>query len=187
MRVKGVRTAAAWRPSLRVGIVAVCALLVVGMAFAVSVNVSDNLSRVAINEATRNTEAVISAFVDPMLGGSLTSQTPDQQAQINDELARLVASGRLLRIKVWSPAGQVVYSDLPALRGRQFPVADDLESALDGTSSAEFSKGDDEENLFEHGLADELLSIYLPIAGPNGSNIGVYEIYEDATPIVGEI
>src|SRR4051794_27022910 len=101
MGLKALKVAAAWRPSLRVGIVAVSALLVGGMALAVSANVSDNLSRVAINEATRNTEAVISAFVDPMLGGSLTAQSPAQQTQINDELARLVGSGRLLRIKVW--------------------------------------------------------------------------------------
>ncbi len=78
MSVKALKTAAAWRPSLRVGIVAVCALLVAVMALAVSVNVSDNLSRTAVNEAIRNTEAVIRGVVDPMMGGSLTAQTPEQ-------------------------------------------------------------------------------------------------------------
>ena len=185
---KALKAAAAWRPSLRIGIVAVCALLVAGMAFAVSVNVSDSLSRVAINEATRNTESVITGLVDPLLGSDLASQTPAQAAQINGELERLVGSGQLLRIKVWSPTGQVVYSDLPALRGRSFPLADDLENALGGTSSAEFSHGDDEENIFEHGLAAELLSIYLPVYATAGTKpIGVYEIYEDAAPIVSEI
>ena len=187
MGFKALKVAATWRPSLRVSIVAVSALLVGGMAFAVSANVSDNLSHVAVNEATRNTEAVINAFVDPMLGGSLSDQTPAQRAAINDELARLVGSGQLVRVKVWSPAGQVVFSDLAALRGRQFPLADDLESALDGKTSAEFNAGNDEENVFEHGLANELLSIYLPIRAADGATIGVYEIYEDATPIVAEI
>ena len=51
---------------------------------AVSVNVSDNLSRAAVNETIRNTEAVIRASSIPMLAGDLTSQTPAQQAQIND-------------------------------------------------------------------------------------------------------
>ena len=158
------------------------------MALAVSVNVSDGLSRTAVNEAIRNTEAVITGLVDPMMNGSLTSQTPAQEAQINAELEQLVGSRQLLRIKVWSPEGQVVYSDLPALRGLSFPLADDLEGALDGATSAEFSQGTDVENLFEHGLAPELLSIYLPIQGSsNGDPIGVYEVYEDAGPIVSEI
>jgi diguanylate cyclase (GGDEF)-like protein/PAS domain S-box-containing protein len=191
---EALRTAAAWRPSLRVGIVAASAGLVAVMAVAVSVQVSDNLSRTAVNETIRNTEAVIRGFVDPMITGDLTSQTPAEQAQINDELQRLVASGRLLRVKVWSPAGQVVYSDLPALRGRQFPVADDLQAALGGAPSAEFSAGDDVENVFEHGLADTLLSIYLPIHGTSadgisadGTPLGVYEVYEDAAPIVSAV
>src|SRR4051812_3588587 len=187
MRGKKIRAAAGWRPSLRVGIVAVCALLVTGMAFAVSVSVSDNLSRVAVNEAIRNTEAVIHGFVDPVVGTGLTGQTPDQQAAINGDLEQLVQSGQLLRIKVWSPTGQVIYSDLPALRGRQFPLADDLEEALDGEPSAEFSKGEDEENVFEHGIADDLLSIYLPIHGTSDEPVGVYEVYEDAAPILSEI
>ena len=189
MSVKALKAAAAWRPSLRVGIVAVCALLVAAMALAVSVNVSDNLSRTAVNEAIRNTEAVIKGFVDPMMAGSLTAQTPEQAAQINTELEQLVASGHLLRVKVWAPDGHIVYSDLPALRGASFPVADDLEAALGGAPSAEFSHGDDAENVFEHGLASELLSIYLPIHGTSADSapIGVYEIYEDAGPIVSEI
>ena len=45
-------------------------------------------------------------------------RTPEQQAAINNQLERLVASGRLLRIKVWSPTRQVVYSDLPRCAAR---------------------------------------------------------------------
>ena len=56
-------------------------------------------------------------------------------------------------------------------------------------ASAEFGHGTDEENVFEHGLAQDLLSIYLPIHGTSatGEAIGVYEIYEDAAPIVTAI
>src|SRR3954453_7225703 len=179
--------AAGWRPSLRVGIVAVCALIVAGMAFAVSVSVSDNLSHASINETIRNTRAVVTGLMDPLVGSELTGKTEAEQAAINGELQKLVGSGQILRIKVWSPTGQVIYSDLPALRGRQFPVADDLEEALDGQTSAEVSKGEDEENVFEQGMADNLLSIYLPINGTASEPVGVYEIYEDAAPILAEI
>jgi diguanylate cyclase (GGDEF)-like protein/PAS domain S-box-containing protein len=151
----------------------------------VSSNVTDSLRTNASDEAIRNTQAVISAFVAPLLGsGDLTERTPAQQAAINSQLERLVNSGRLLRIKIWSPTGQVVYSDLPQLRGTQFPVADDLEQALAGTPAVEYTNGDDAENEFDHGLADHLLSIYLPIVGTGADHaVGVYEIYEDAAPI----
>jgi diguanylate cyclase (GGDEF)-like protein/PAS domain S-box-containing protein len=176
------------RPSLRVSMIAICALLVVGMAFAVSVNVAENLSRAAVNETIRNTEAVIRGFVDPLVGDELVGADPAKAAAINRELEQLVSSGQILRIKVWSPTAQVAYSDLPALRGRQFPLADDLEEALEGKPSAEFSDGDEEENVFEQGLADKLLSIYLPIHGTAGEDaVGVYEVYEDAAPILAEI
>ena len=186
--MRSVRQAATWRPSLRVGIVAISALLVAGMALAVSITVSDRLAQAAENEATRNTKAVIQGLVDPLIGSSLEDHTPAEQARINDELASLVGSGQLLRIKVWNPQGTIVYSDLPALRGQNFGVADDLSEALDGATSSEFSKGEDAENVFERGLASELLSIYLPLNGTNGDQaIGVYEIYEDAGPIVSQI
>ncbi|HEY7023336.1 MAG TPA: bifunctional diguanylate cyclase/phosphodiesterase [Candidatus Limnocylindrales bacterium] len=177
--------ASSWRPSLRVGMMAVSALLVLGMAVAVSTNVTDSLRNSASDEAVRNTQAVISAFVAPLLGpGDLSDRTLDQQGAINSQLQKLVNSGRLLRIKIWSPTGQVVYSDLPQLRGAQFEVEDDLEEALDGTPAVEYTNGDDAENEFDHGLADHLLSIYLPIvASGSDHTVGVYEIYEDAAPI----
>ena len=139
--------------------------------------------------ATR--EAVIRGFVDPLLGsGDLSDRTPEQQAAINTSWSDSSPPGGLLRIKVWRPDGEVVYSDLPALRGAQFPIADDLEEALDGEACGRVhGNGNDEENEFEHGLASELLSIYLPIHGTaaTAKPIGVYEIYEDAAPIDAEI
>ncbi len=57
-----------------------------------------------------------------------------------------------------------------------------------GEVSTEFSDGTDAENVFEHGLADRLLSIYLPVHSADGGKvIGAYEVYEDAAPIVADI
>src|SRR6185295_18344893 len=83
--------------------------------------------------------------------------------------------------------GHVAFSDLPALRGRQFELEEDLEEVFDGETSTEFSSGDDAENEFERGLAERLLSIYLPIRGADGSILGAYEIYEDAAPIDADV
>src|SRR4029079_6012372 len=107
---------------------------------------------------------------------------------IDSQMARLTAGGRGLRIKVWSPAGKVVCSDLPALRGRTFELDEDLAETLDGEVSTDISDASDPENVFEQGLAARLLSIYLPIHGSDGTSIiGAYEIYEDAAPIEADI
>ena len=178
-----------WRPGLRAGVLSVSALLVAGTAVAVSANVSDHLARTAVNEAVRTTEAVVRGYVDPLVTAGGFAEIPaDRRVTVNAELSRLVASGNILRIKIWAPDGTVVFSDLPALRSRQFPVGDELTEALDGEAATEFSSATAEENVFERGLADRFLEIYLPIrVVGSGDVLGAYEIYQDAAPIEADI
>src|SRR6478672_5216293 len=106
------------RPGLRAGVLGISGILVVGTALLVSANVSGHLQETAVDQAVRSTEAVVRGYIDPSVA--------------NGALERLVSAGKILRIKVWAPDGTIVFSDLPALRGRQFPVEDDLHEALDG-------------------------------------------------------
>ena len=142
-----------------------------------------------MNEARRTTEAVVRGYVDPLVTAGGFAEIPiDERARINAELSRLVASGNILRIKIWAPDGTVVFSDLPALRARQFPVGDELGEALEGNAATEFSSATAEENVFERGLADRFLEIYLPIRVAGSSQVlGAYEIYQDAAPIETDI
>ena len=167
----------------------VSGVLIVVAAILVSANVSDHLQQTAVAEAVRTTEAVVRGYIDPSITPKvLANPSSPEGAALNTELQRLVSAETLLRIKVWAPDGTVVFSDLPALRGRRFPVADDLTEVLQGSVSTEFSHATDEENIFERGLADELLSIYLPIRPAGGGKvIGAYEVYEDAAPIMADI
>jgi diguanylate cyclase (GGDEF)-like protein/PAS domain S-box-containing protein len=163
----------------------VCSLVVVAAAFGVSNTVSDHLASATVDEAVASTEATVRGFVDPVIGATgLTAMDPHVSSALDDTLAHLVASGKLLRIKVWTADGTVVASDLPALVGRKFDVDDDLAEAMTGQVVTSFSTGDAAENEFEHGLADRFLEMYLPIQ-PKGASapIGVYEIYQDAAPI----
>jgi diguanylate cyclase (GGDEF)-like protein/PAS domain S-box-containing protein len=166
----------------------VCAALVFGTAVAVAVTVSEHLATAATNEAVRHAEAVVRGLVDPMFAGDdVRDATPEQAAAINAQLARLVGAGRILRLKVWAKDGTIAYSDLPQLRGRQFELEEDLQEAFEGDVAVEFTAGDGEENEFERGLADRLLSIYLPIHGLGDEPIGAYEVYEDAAPILADV
>jgi diguanylate cyclase (GGDEF)-like protein/PAS domain S-box-containing protein len=177
------------RIGLRAGVLTISALLVAGTALAVSANVSDHLTQAAIHEAVRTTEAVVLGSMQPPVD-EVAMANPDGLLgqSIDAQMVRLTAGGRVLRIKVWSPAGTVVFSDLPALRGQAFPLDEDLGDALAGGVSTEISDGNDAENVFEKGLVSRLLSIYLPIHGADGTSvIGAYEIYEDAAPIEADI
>jgi len=178
-----------WRPDIRTGVLFVSAVLVAGTAFAVSSNVSDHQARTAVNEAVRTTEAVVRGYVDPLVTSSgFADIASDERVAVNTQLSRLVASGNILRIKIWAPNGEVVFSDLPALRGRDFPVGDELAEALEGNVATEFSSATAEENIYERALAQRFLEIYLPIRTVGSSDVlGAYEIYQDAAPIETDI
>jgi diguanylate cyclase (GGDEF)-like protein/PAS domain S-box-containing protein len=178
-----------WRPGLRAGVLSLSGALVIGTALAVSANVSDHLASAAVDEAVGSAEAVVRGYVDPMVSrGGFAAPTAAVSAAVDAQLSALVASGKLLRIKIWTPGGTVAFSDLPALRGRQFSLSDELSDALGGAVATEFSDATLAENVFERGLADRFLEIYLPIRSPGGSEVvGAYEIYEDAAPIEADI
>jgi len=170
-------------------VLSLSAVLVAGTALAVSANVSDHLAKTAVDEAVRTTEAVVRGYVDPLVTSSgVSSPTGGSGDAIDAQLTRLVASRQILRIKIWAPDGTVVFSDLPALRGRQFSISDELGEALVGEVATEFSSATADENVFERGLAERFLEIYLPIKGSgDGRVLGAYEIYEDAAPIEADI
>jgi diguanylate cyclase (GGDEF)-like protein/PAS domain S-box-containing protein len=177
------------RPGLRALVLGVSGALVVSTALLVSINVSDHLERAAVNEAIRTTEAVVRGYIDPSVtGGGLANPASLQGTKINADLERLVAAGKILRIKVWATDGTIAFSDLPALRGRRFDLDDDLRETFEGNVATEFTSADDEENIFEHGLAESLLAIHLPIRSQGtGTVVGAYEVYEDAAPILADI
>jgi diguanylate cyclase (GGDEF)-like protein/PAS domain S-box-containing protein len=176
-------------PGLRAGVLFMCSLLVVGAAVAVSANVSDHLASASVDEAAASTEAVVRGLVDPLIGSAgVAKLTAAEASAIDEELGHLVGSGKILRIKVWAADGTIVASDLPALRGRSFPVDDDLAEAFEGNLQTGFTDGSAEENVFEQGLADRFLEMYLPIRLPGSSEVvGVYEIYQDAAQIETQI
>jgi diguanylate cyclase (GGDEF)-like protein/PAS domain S-box-containing protein len=174
------------RPGLRAIVATISAGLVLGAAVITADDAAGHVRAAAAREAQRSAEIVVRSSVDLLLTDeAMHAPTSANGRAIDALLERLVYDGGLLRIKIWSPDGTVLFSDLPALRGASFAVEHDLEEALEGEVEIEFVGGDElaEENVFEQGLADRILEIYLPIIGPTGEVVAAYEIYEDAGPI----
>jgi diguanylate cyclase (GGDEF)-like protein/PAS domain S-box-containing protein len=172
------------RPGPRATVLILSALIVAATAGAVAINVSDHLRSAAVDEAIRTTETVVTGYMGTsLMAEALADPTGSTAAEVNQRLEQLAGAGQILRVKVWALDGSVAFSDLPALRGRQFPLQEDLEAVFEGATDTEFSDGSAGENIFERGLADRFLSIYLPVRATSGEIVGAYEVYEDAAPI----
>jgi diguanylate cyclase (GGDEF)-like protein len=96
-----------------------------------------------------------------------------------------LADGQLVRIKLWSSTGEVLYSDQHELIGQTFEIEGDLGESLDGELTAEVSDLDKAENVDERQFG-QLLEVYVPVHFGD-QHIGAFEIYVPWAPIAHEI
>jgi diguanylate cyclase (GGDEF)-like protein/PAS domain S-box-containing protein len=176
------------------GLRPVVLIIATGLVFAAAFVTADaaaaRVAASATGEAARSAETVMQASVDPLLAGRPLDQVgPVNGVAIDDLMAQLVRPGGIQRIKLWSPTGTVVFSDLPALRGKTFEVEDDMRDAVDGRITSVLHREGvvEQENEFEGSLPADLLEMYLPLRASDGAVVGVYEIYEDASATVALI
>jgi signal transduction histidine kinase len=81
-----------------------------------------------------------------------------------------------VRVKIWRPDGQIVYSDEPALIGSNYTLGGDEQSSIAaGRIDAEVSDLTKPENRFERQYG-KLLEVYMPIRTPSGAPL-LYEAY----------
>ncbi len=86
-------------------------------------------------------------------------------------------AGSIVRVKVWSQNGTILYSDEPSLIGRRFALGEEERQLLrTGGSEAELSDLSRPENRLERS-SGKLLEAYTPIRTPNGTPV-LFEIYQ---------
>ncbi len=89
---------------------------------------------------------------------------------------------RVVRLKIWSRNGTVLFADDPRLTGRRFPAEEDLREAFAGQTVGGVTNLSEPENVFERGLGDRLFETYVPLrldtAGV-GPVDAVVELYQD--------
>ena len=95
-----------------------------------------------------------------------------------DRLVRTrVLRDPIVRVKLWTPAGRVVYSDAGALIGQRFKLgADEVASLRNGTVDSGVSDLSLPENRSERGQG-KLLEVYLPVKTPGGRPL-LFESYQ---------
>jgi diguanylate cyclase (GGDEF)-like protein len=113
--------------------------------------------------------------------------SPQELNELDGVFRAALADGRIARVKIWSSAGLVVYSDDHTLIGRTFPMAEDLRAALEGHPSSDISSLDKAENVAEQRFG-QLLEVYLPLRfTAGGPPAGAFELYIPYRPIASAI
>ena len=158
--------------------------VILAAALVISIVVADRLRASATDAALDGAEAIVRGFVDPIVTEADLALGIRPDPTIQAQLDRLVASGSLQRISVWSRDGRAVYSTDPEMIGRRFSISPDLAEAFAGTSVARHGRAPADDPAVG-GLAQvQRLQILVPIRGMIDANpIGVYEVHEDARPI----
>jgi len=149
------------------------AVVVVGGFFA--------LRGVTVREAERDTSDRVelqgglvesAGLTDGLLRGD-----PEAIARVDDVVAARLLSDSVVRVKIWSRDGRILYSDEPALIGKRFGLgADERKLFTTGGAEAELSDLSEAENRFER-QERKLLEAHTPIRTPDGHQV-LFETYQ---------
>jgi two-component system, NarL family, sensor kinase len=159
---------------------AAVALVAVGAGLAIRSTTTSEALRNA-RQLTRST--ALSAVVPDLSDGVLTGRRA-AVARLDRAVRTRVLRSPVVRVKVWTLDGRIVYSDAAALIGRRFSLGEEEQSAAQaGRVDAEVSNASRPENVFERGLG-KLLEVYLPVRTPSGHRL-LYEEYLRYAAIAG--
>jgi signal transduction histidine kinase len=154
------------------------AALVVAVIVAVTGSVVSQ--RIAESEAVHDVAVLTDDLADSVVQPALTNAMPHDPAEARRVLDPLVRhwlrNGTMVRVKVWSPAGMVLYSDEPKLIGETFALEPGARAALlSPRTDADVSDLRRPENRFERGDG-KLLEVYRPVWTPDGQPL-LFETY----------
>jgi two-component system, NarL family, sensor kinase len=156
-----------------VGSVLSLAVIVVGGYFALR-NVAADEARGDTRERVRAEGRLVEAagLDDGILHGDRAAIR-----RLDDLALGQIIGGSIVRVKLWSKSGRILYSDEPALIGATYGLgADELRLFSKGGAEAELSDLNKPENRFERGQG-KLLEAYTTIRTPNGTQV-MFEIYQ---------
>jgi two-component system NarL family sensor kinase len=168
----------------------VAAFAAIGLAALAIVAVGAGLAlrRTTDREALRNarqlTRITALTAVEPDLSDALLNGQRAALARLDRAVRTRVLRSPVMRVKLWTLDGRILYSDAPALIGRRFALGEDERRAAQaGRVDADISDASRPENVFERGLGT-LLEVYLPVRTPGGHRL-LYEEYLRYAAVAG--
>ncbi len=168
------------RPIIPTGRRLAAAGIVVAVVAVVAIGVS--VEREAHRDLLNVRAAVLEDVVAGLVGEGLLplpTNDPDAMGALDDAVRLRLLGGEAVRVKLWSPTGEIVYSDAPDLIGTQFPLDDDVSGALAGETHVGIGTPDAAENVTEQHFG-QLIELYIPVE-VGDSVVSVFEVYEIPT------
>jgi signal transduction histidine kinase len=111
------------------------------------------------------------------LGDGVLDGAPAALRRLDDVVVGQVLTNRVVRVKVWTRDGRILYSDEPRLIGQQFELgADEVDLFDDGGADAELSDLSKPENRYER-EESKLLEAHTVIRTPDGTPV-LFETYQ---------
>jgi len=155
------------------GLVALAVVGVIGFFVLRDVGTSE-----ALRQARDVTRLVGRGIVEPNLRRGLLEGRERAVRRFDAIVRSRVLEDPIVRVKLWTGSGRLVYSDEARLIGQRYQLApDDLASLHSGTVESDVSDLSRPENRFERGRG-KLLEVYLPVRGPAGRPL-LFEAYQE--------
>jgi two-component system, NarL family, sensor kinase len=145
--------------------------------------------REAVHDAATTTDLLAESAVQPAVTDDLVSGSPSAVAALDAVVHRSVLGDSVVRVKVWTPDGRIVYSDEPRLIGSTFALGEEERDVLaTPMTHAEVSDLSRPENRFEQG-SGPLLEVYRPVWTPSGQPLlfETYQPYDTVTTRTGQL
>ena len=171
------------RPARLVALLAAGAVAVLVVSALVGILAAQKLAEhEAVNDAANTADLLAEAVVQPLLTDAVPAGDPNAVAALDAALQEYVSASALVRVKVWTRDGRIVYSDEPRLSGEKFDLgAEEQEVFARPRTVAEVSDLDEPENRFERGQG-RLLEAYRPVWTPSGTPL-LFETYSPYTEV----
>jgi two-component system NarL family sensor kinase len=164
------------------GAVAVALIAIAGFAYLRHVGTDE-----AVKDAKRITEIVGETTVQPNITDGLVAGRPGAIKRFDRVVRARVLGDPIVRVKIWSRSGRLIYSDEPRLIGSTYPLAPDkTDTFRSGDTYADVTDLSRPENRFDHNFG-KLLEVYLPVHAPNGEPL-LFEAYQsyDSVSTLGD-
>jgi signal transduction histidine kinase len=133
----------------------------------------------AVNDARQLTRSLALGVVEPNLRPGVLRGDPQEYRRFDQLMRDAVVVDPVVRVKLWTPDGRVLYSDEPRLVGSRYPLGEDeLERLHRGGVESELAELSDlsgPENRFER-VHGELLEVYIPVEAEDGEP-ALFELY----------
>jgi two-component system NarL family sensor kinase len=168
------RPAPMWRVVVPVAVAAVVITVVVGIAGAL---VSQRIAeQQAVHDVAQLTDVLAEAVVQPALTNAMPTNPSITRRVLDPLVHHRMLNASLIRVKIWTPSGTVLYSDETRLIGRTFPLEDEAHAALSKPRlEADISDLRRPENRYERNQG-KLLEVYRPVWTPDGHTL-MFETY----------